>query len=40
MLTTPELPLSVSIISFNEAANIGRTLDSIKTIASEIIVVD
>jgi len=40
MSTTPELPLSVSIISFNEAANIGRTLDSIKTIASEIIVVD
>jgi len=40
MSTTSELPLSVSIISFNEAANIGRTLDSIQPIASEIIVVD
>ena len=40
MSATIELPLSVSIISFNEAANIGRTLDSIKPIASEIIVVD
>jgi len=40
MPTIAELPLSVSIISFNEAANIGRTLDSINAIASEIIVVD
>lgn len=40
MSTTAELPLSVSIISFNETANIGRTLDSITSIASEIIVVD
>ena len=40
MSTIAELPLSVSIISFNEATNIGRTLDSIKPIASEIIVVD
>ena len=40
MSNTAELPLSVSIISFNEAANIGRTLDSIKPLASEIIVVD
>ena len=40
MPTIAELPLSVSIISFNESANIGRTLDSIKAIASEIVVVD
>ncbi|MEN8244254.1 MAG: glycosyltransferase family 2 protein [Thermodesulfobacteriota bacterium] len=40
MSTTAELPLSVSIISFNEAANIERTLDSVQPIASEIIVVD
>lgn len=40
MSATVHLPLSVSIISFNEASNIGRTLDSIKLIASEIIVVD
>jgi len=40
MSTTAELPLSVSIISFNEEANIGRTLRSIRTIASEIVVVD
>jgi len=40
MSTTAELPLSISIISFNESANIGRTLDSIKAIASEIVVVD
>jgi glycosyltransferase involved in cell wall biosynthesis len=35
-----KLPLSVSIISFNEADNIARTLDSIKAIAAEIVVVD
>ena len=40
MLTTAELPVSVSIISFNESANIGRTLDSVKAITAEIIVVD
>ena len=40
MPTNAELPLSVSLISFNESANIGRTLDSIQAIASEIIVVD
>lgn len=34
------LPLSVTLISFNEEENIGRTLESIKDIASEIIVVD
>ncbi|MDF2529340.1 MAG: glycosyl transferase family 2 [Gammaproteobacteria bacterium] len=32
--------LSVALISFNEEANIGRTLESIKDIADEIIVVD
>jgi glycosyltransferase involved in cell wall biosynthesis len=32
--------LSVSIITHNEAANIARTLDSVRTIADEIIVVD
>ncbi len=35
-----KLPLSISIISFNEEKNIGRTLDSIKDIAAEIIIVD
>lgn len=35
-----KLPLSISIISFNEEKNIGRTLDSVKDIASEIIIVD
>jgi len=34
------LPLSVVLISFNEEDNIGRTLESIKDIAFEIIVVD
>lgn len=32
--------LSVSIISFNEEANIARCIESVKDIASEIIVVD
>ncbi len=35
-----KLPLSVSIISFNEESNIERCLKSIKDIANEIIVVD
>lgn len=35
-----KLNLSISIISFNEEANIGRTLESISDIASEIIVFD
>lgn len=35
-----KLPLSVAIISFNEEKNIARTLESIKNIASEIILVD
>jgi glycosyltransferase involved in cell wall biosynthesis len=35
-----KLPLSVSIISFNEEQNIGNALASIHDIASEIIVVD
>ncbi|SNZ03694.1 Glycosyltransferase involved in cell wall bisynthesis [Persephonella hydrogeniphila] len=34
------LPLSVALISYNEEENIGKTLESIKDIASEIIVVD
>ncbi len=34
------LPLSVTIISFNEESNIKRTLESVKEIASEIVVVD
>ena len=34
------LPLSVSLISFNEEDNIARTLSSIKDIAAEIIIVD
>jgi glycosyltransferase involved in cell wall biosynthesis len=32
--------LSVCIITYNEEANIGRTLDSVKRIADEMIVVD
>jgi glycosyltransferase involved in cell wall biosynthesis len=40
MSITDKLPLSVCIISFNEEENIGRTLESIEGIASEIIVVD
>ncbi len=36
----PKLPLSISIISFNEEKNIGRTLASVADIASEIVVVD
>ena len=32
--------LSVCIITHNEEANIGRTLESVRTIADEIIVVD
>lgn len=32
--------LSISIITFNEAANIGRTLESVSGLADEIIVVD
>lgn len=35
-----KLPLSVAIISFNEEDNIGRTLQAVASIASEIIVVD
>jgi glycosyltransferase involved in cell wall biosynthesis len=35
-----KLPLSVVLISFNEEDNIGRTLESVSSIASEIIVVD
>jgi len=35
-----KLPLSVCLVSFNEEANIARTLDSIKDIASEIVLVD
>jgi len=35
-----KLPLSVAIITYNEEDRIGRTLDSVKDIASEIVVVD
>ncbi|HEV3315781.1 MAG TPA: glycosyltransferase family 2 protein, partial [Candidatus Angelobacter sp.] len=34
------MTLSVCIITFNEEANIRRTLESVKSIADEIIVVD
>ncbi len=34
------LPLSVAIITYNEEDIIGRTLESVKDIASEIVVVD
>lgn len=36
----PKLPLSISIISFNEEENIERTLAAIADIASEIVIVD
>jgi len=35
-----KLPLSAAIVSFNEEGNIGRTLESIKDLAVEIVVVD
>jgi glycosyltransferase involved in cell wall biosynthesis len=35
-----KLPLSVSLISYNEADNIARTLTSIADLAAEIVVVD
>lgn len=35
-----KLPISISLISFNEEDNIARTLESIKDFASEIIVLD
>ena len=35
-----KLPLSVAIITYNEEENIERTLNSIKDIAAEIIIVD
>jgi glycosyltransferase involved in cell wall biosynthesis len=35
-----KLPLSVSLISYNEAENIDRTLSSIGDLAAEIVVVD
>jgi len=39
-MSIEKLPLSVSIISYNEEANIGRTLESVSEFASEIIVLD
>lgn len=39
-ITLDKLPLSVSIITRDEEQNIGRTLQSVQDIASEIIVVD
>jgi len=35
-----KLPLSVAIISFNEEDNLGKTLEAIESIASEIVIVD
>ena len=32
--------LSVVIITFNESGNIGRCIDSVKTVADEVIVLD
>jgi glycosyltransferase involved in cell wall biosynthesis len=37
---TERLPLSVAIISFNEETNIGRCLEALRDLATEIIVVD
>lgn len=36
----PSLPLSVSIVSFNEETNLRRCLDSVADLAEEIVVVD
>src|SRR5205807_3597599 len=36
----PAMTLSVCIITYNEEANIRRTLESVKNIADEIVVVD
>lgn len=35
-----KLPLSIAIISFNEEKNLAQTLEAVKDIASEIIIVD
>lgn len=40
VIMSEKLPLSAVLISFNEEANIGRTLEAVKNIASEIIIVD
>jgi len=40
MSNTIDLPLSVCLISYNEADNIGRTLESVLDLAAEIVVVD
>ncbi|MEJ2643165.1 MAG: glycosyltransferase family 2 protein [Desulfosarcinaceae bacterium] len=37
---TDKLPLAITIISYNESANIGRTLESVVRFAAEIIIVD
>lgn len=39
-MSSDALPLSVCIITLNEEANIGRTLESVRSIAGEVIVVD
>lgn len=36
----PRLPLSVSLITLNEEANLPRCLDSVRNLAAEIVVVD
>lgn len=36
----PEVSLSVVIITFNEEANIGRCLDSVREIADDVVVLD
>lgn len=40
VIMAQKLPLSVAIITFNEAEAIKRTLDSVKIFAGEIIIVD
>ncbi len=40
MSTTGKAPLTVCIISYNEADNIERTLECLMDLASEIILVD
>jgi len=39
-MTSQSLPLSIAIITLNEDANLGRCLESVKAIASELVIVD
>ena len=39
-MTVDRLPLSVSVITFNEERNLGRCLESVRELASEIVIID